>query len=77
MFTSKLFSITKKSSKFNNIKKQGFRYTSKIKQLTLNIYLLGLKVYKLLLNTFSLPPIPTLNHVTTKFELMPGKKFLF
>lgn len=73
-----LFTVVKSQINLINKKKQGFRYDNEIKQLALNIYFLGPRVYKLLINVLSLPSITTLKRATQKFELTPGiNDFLF
>lgn len=65
-------------SQINLKTKQGYRYSNDIKQLALNIYFLGPRVYKLLLNTLALPSITTLKRLTHTFEMTPGlNEFLF
>jgi len=62
------------NSQMKNLKKKtkGQRYSNEIKQLALNIYFLGAKVYKLLQNSLSLPCSRTLRNVTSKYELNSG-----
>lgn len=53
-------------------KQKAQRYSNEIKQLALNIYFLGSKVYKLLQNSLSLPTSRTLRNVICKYELNSG-----
>lgn len=50
-----------------------FKSYLNLKNKAINIYFLGPRVYKLLLNILSLPSIITLKHVTSTFELIPGQ----
>lgn len=73
-----LFTVVKSHINLKTKQKEGYRYSNEIKQLALNIYFLGPRVYKLLLNTLSLPSISTLKRLTHKFEMIPGlNDFLF
>jgi len=57
-------------------KPQGYRYSSKIKQLALIIYFFGPRVYTFLKSLLQLPSPRTLRRVTDRINIVPGLNYI-